>query len=292
MGNVADQRLILTLTRNLLLRIVLQPLAHLLEVLAELPDLVVIFGVHSKVKIAVLDILRRQLQPLNRIDHTCIDPYRQDARRQNQDQNHRNNNIRHQAFYLGNALLQPGYHKDAPLSAVGIEEIYLLDENLFLPVNIDSGIDILLRLPVGGKFREQPFRRLLSDVGPLFVPAHSQVCVLIRQFPVQALEIIPLLHLVRIFLGDARELFHGIPRDAAQKLNRVGKIAVVLALHAVGLLNRPDLNVLKTEQHQKRQRNRRKYDNTKRNNNLILKLHMVSPAKKVIACISTFYDLL
>ena len=82
MGDIADQRLVLTLTGKLFLCVILQPLPHLLEIAAELPDLVIRLYIHRKIQITVLNVLRRHLQLLDRIDKTRINPYRQHACRQ------------------------------------------------------------------------------------------------------------------------------------------------------------------------------------------------------------------
>ena len=50
---------------------------HLLEIAAELPDLVIRPHIHRKIQITVLNVLRRHLQLLDRIDKTCINPYGQ-----------------------------------------------------------------------------------------------------------------------------------------------------------------------------------------------------------------------
>ena len=62
MGDVADQFLALFVVLDLLLRGFLQPDPHLLKVLAELPDLIIILNVKSKVQIAVTDLFCRLLE--------------------------------------------------------------------------------------------------------------------------------------------------------------------------------------------------------------------------------------
>ena len=85
MCDIADQSLILTLIVNLLLRVILKALPHLLKSHAKFSNLIVPSGIHLKVKVAFLDVLRCSLQLLDRRDHTLIDPDDHHACCQKQD---------------------------------------------------------------------------------------------------------------------------------------------------------------------------------------------------------------
>ena len=86
MRNIADKRLILLLAVDLLLGIVLQPLAHLLEALAQFPDLIVALRLDCKVEVALFNIKRGILQLLDRVDQARVDPDRQHTCGEKQDQ--------------------------------------------------------------------------------------------------------------------------------------------------------------------------------------------------------------
>ena len=55
----------------------------------------------------------------------------------------------------------------------------------------------------------------------------------------------------------------GFARKTAEQLHGIGKITVIVTLHAVCLFNRLQLDLLESEKHRHCQKNGDKYDNTK-----------------------------
>ena len=74
MGNIADKLLALLLILNIAFNLTLQLQTHLLKSNTNLTDLIVRLSRHTEIQIAVLDILIRRLQFVQRMHNTLIQP--------------------------------------------------------------------------------------------------------------------------------------------------------------------------------------------------------------------------
>ena len=156
MRNVADQLFILFVELDLFLRRLFQPDTHLLEIFAEIVDLLHAARLHGKVKISVLDILRRLFQLLERPDDSAVNPEAEAQAREHQNQHNHNDEFFYHARNLRRNLICLGDNERTAFFSVRILIVHLFDHPLFLIAEINAALGIGSRIAV--------FRQLIFQI--------------------------------------------------------------------------------------------------------------------------------
>ena len=118
MGNIADQCLVFPFVVQLLLRIVLQTLTHLLKGDAQFTDLVLTSGLYLKIQIALLDILRSSLKLFERSDHAAVNPDNHHKSSDQENEKNRHNHLNHHSFDFRHGAIHGGDNEHALLLAL------------------------------------------------------------------------------------------------------------------------------------------------------------------------------
>ena len=244
MGDVADELLALLVILDLLLRRLLQADPHLLKILAQPPQLVVlVLHLQGEIQISVPDVLGGLLQLSQGPPDGAVDPGGQSRAREAQDQHPGDQHLPDHGLHLRDQLIHIGHQKQAPLLPVGKAEIDLLEQVLAVPVQVDAPLKALRAVPVGGELirRDLPAVLGISLVDDLLSLSHNGIGILPQRLLVELVQVISILKRPRILVDHLPDLLLAGLRQAAEYLHGIGWENVHRLRQAVILADLPCL---------------------------------------------------
>ena len=277
-GNVADELLILFIKGQLLLRVGLQSLAHLLKVTAQLSQLVVGLPLHLKVQVSLLDVLGRLLHPAQGLHDSPVDPEHKQRRRKDKHQGDDHQHVHRELPDLRDHIPHVRDDKGASVGSVGVLEINLFHKDLYIPPIIEARVRGGLCVSVGRQLAQHAVQalHLLSHIGDRVVLAHDKAGFLVRQHIVKFCQVGGVLQLVRLCQGCRLQLMAGLHGELPQHLHRVGQHLQCGPRQAVGLLDGADL-VSPQQKDEQGCEHHRHHDNCKKcNDQSGFKLHSIN----------------
>ncbi len=167
MGNIADQLLVFLIILHLFCCRFLKADPHLLKVLAELSDLIVILHLKREIQISIPYILGGCLKPSQGTYHRPVYPHHKDRISKYDDHNDGRQHFRHHDLDLWKKTIHIGNNEYAPLVPIRVHKIHLLYQMLCLPIQINSTVNVTVYFLIFGKL-------VIKALGDMAVPVKNQ----------------------------------------------------------------------------------------------------------------------
>ena len=144
MRNIADQFLAFLIILHLFLTGLLKTDPHLLKILTELPDLILILYLQGKVQIPVADLLGGLLKLPQGPQNGAVNPECQKESYSDQNCQSHKQHFRNHGLYFRNKFIHAGDDKHRALAVIREAEIHLLKQVLAVAVQIYAAFQIVI----------------------------------------------------------------------------------------------------------------------------------------------------